>query len=77
MGDRLRCGGRGGGRGARAGKPKRFCMRLADYLNVFGVRVIMFPINHVLNGSPAEIEKAFKGLMDLIDTQHRGKGAQR
>ena len=52
-------------------------MRLADYLNVFGLRVIMFPINHVLNGSPAEIEKAFKGLMDLIETQPRGKGAQR
>ena len=50
---------------------------LADYLNVFDGRVIMFPINHVLNGSPAEIEKAFKGLMDLIDTQPRGKGAQR
>jgi hypothetical protein len=52
-------------------------MRLADFLNVFGLKVIMFPINHILNGSPAEIEKAFKGLMDFIDTQPRGKGAQR
>jgi len=52
-------------------------MRLADFLNVFGLRVIMFPINHVLNGSPAEIENAFKRLMDLIDTLPPGKGAQR
>jgi hypothetical protein len=52
-------------------------MRLADYLNVFGLRVIMFPINHVLNGSPAEIEKAFRDLMNFIDAQPKGRGAQR
>ena len=52
-------------------------MRLADYLNVSGMRVVMFPINHILNGSPAEIEKAFRELMDLIHTRPPGKGAQR
>ena len=53
-------------------------MRLADYLNVDGLRVVKFPINHILNGSPAEIEKAFTQLMDLIDHHiPAGKGAQR
>ena len=52
-------------------------MRLADYLNVDGLRVVKFPINHILNGSPAEIEKAFTQLMDLIHHIPAGKGAQR
>ena len=47
-------------------------------MNIDGLRVVKFPINHILNGTPAEVEKAFHQLMDLI---HReipdGTGAQR
>ena len=53
-------------------------MRIADYLNVDGLRVVKFPINHILNGTPAQIEHAFKELMDLIAYSiPAGKGAQR
>ena len=41
-------------------------MRLADYLHVHGLRVVKFPINHILTGTPAQIEQAFTQLMDLL-----------
>ena len=52
-------------------------MRLADYLHVHGLRVVKFPINHILTGTPVQIEQAFSQLMDLIATLPAGKGAQR
>lgn len=48
-----------------------------DFQGVDDLRVVMFPINHILHGNPKEIEIAYRELMFIIDRLAPGQGDQR